>query len=808
MYLSMLIGGMSVNTFLFIIAFVITTIVILVFWHEIKDNNKNKKSALLTNIQSIARGITVFMASVAITDKLGMIDFGIYSGSYFFMGVVCIIAYILCAINNKHKLPVISHSVKVIFFAFILELTLFNCPVYRMWFGNYSTITCKAGDFTIQSGGTYRADEHDVYVCGGEELVLTIPEVNTPLSTVYVDMYLEGNTRAVDFWIDATDETQSFSPRERIAHTIVSRKQQQSHYLQCELSGNVGEVVVRLQPQNGGSAYVESITLNMPIAMEISWIRFLLIVSISVFIYTVIKEGFMKRGINENLKFCRISAILITTFMCICAIWVTNYRIDDRTWKEEFTKTSGNQVTQQLVDAFIDGRTYLYPQPDENLTEFDNPYDRQHREAELSSEWDENYSSNSAWDHVYFNGKFYSYYGIAPVILLFLPYHLITGYYFPDSAAVLIFAVIGMIGLSFMFTKFTKKFFPELPTGIFIISLIIIQMVSGVWYSIGRPLFYEIAMSAGFAFMTWAFYFLFSANIIGKGKISLSKTAISSLLFALSVLSRPTTVLYCICAAIFMIVAMNKFKDNENKKFLNKNSIRYLICAISPMACLGIIQMIYNYVRFDSPFEFGIQYSLTINDFRNAEFHWLLSLIPFWNYLFNTPVFSTEYPFISANFQDMGVGGFFYNDSSSTHNVCGLFFLALPMFGYLLSGKAIKTLPNRHEKIQKSLYILFPCIIIPLIIICSVWESGYSIRYMTDFAWQMLIGAYVIIFCLYQKCNEPIKKILTIFLCVSLVWTIIVSGVQSVNQAFRYCDMHWDYPEIAYEIKKIFMFWT
>ena len=45
---------------------------------------------------------------------------------------------------------------------------------------------------------------------------------------------------------------------------------------------------------------------------------------------------------------------------------------------------------------------------------------------------------NYSWDHVYFDGKYYSYYGIAPVVLLFLPYHKLTGYYFPDSLAVLL----------------------------------------------------------------------------------------------------------------------------------------------------------------------------------------------------------------------------------------------------------------------------------------------------------------------------------------------------------------------------------
>jgi len=795
------------NTVLFIATFIVSIIIVTVFTLEIGKNSKASVSSPTAKLRKSSRIVTVIMGITAFADELEIIDFGTYSGAYFFMGMVCVSAYILCQIYKIYKLSAISHALKVIFIAFILELTVFNVPVYRMWFGNYPIVECKISSSMIESGGKYREDEKDIAVNDGENLTLKLPNINQAISTVYADVELAGDTRAVDFWIDATDETQSFSPRENIAKTIISRKQPQSHYLQCELSGEVGNLVIHLKPQNYGSAYLKGITLNMPVAMEISWIRFLLIVLLNIFIHAVLKGSLMQKSVNENLTFCRNTAIAITAFMCFCAVWTSTYRIDERTWKEEFSQTSGSQVTQQLVEAFENGRTYLYPEPDENLNNFDNPYDNQHREDELYPKWNENFDKENVWDHVYFNGKFYSYYGIAPVILLFMPYHMITGYYFPESGAVLIFSLIGIIGLSFLFMKLVRKFFPTLPTGIFIASLIIIQMISGIWYSIGRPLFYEVAMSAGFAFMTWAFYFLISAGIIGKNKVSLPKTALSSLLFALAVLSRPTTVLYCICAFVFMMCAVPKFSDEKNRLF-NRQSCKYLVCAVVPMSCLGLVQMIYNYVRFGSPFEFGIQYSLTINDFRNTQFHWQLSLIPFWNYLFNPPVFSTKYPFVSANFQDMGVGGYFYNDYPSTHNVCGLFFLALPMFSYLLFGKALKTIQDKRDRIKKLLYIIFPCVIIPLIIICSVWESGYAIRYMTDFAWQMLIGAYAIIFCLYIRNSNPtIKKIINIFFGISLVWTIVVGGVQSVNQAFRYCDMHLDYPEIAYEVQKILMFW-
>ena len=185
-----------------------------------------------------------------------------------------------------------------------------------------------------------------------------------------------------------------------------------------------------------------------------------------------------------------------------------------------------------------------------------------------------------------------------------------------------------------------------------------------------------------------------------------------------------------------------------------KNGVRYLVCTFLPMLCLAGVQMWYNYARFGSPFDFGIQYSpLTINDFTKSQYHTGFVWEALYNYLFNIPVFSAKYPFIHAEFQDMNVNGFFHNDFLSTANTSGLFILALPVFAYLLAGKAWKQLPNRTARAQSLAYIGLPCVLMP-IIIASVWEIGYAV-------------------------------------------------LQCVNQMFRYTEFHYEYPEIAYSIGPI-----
>ena len=796
------------NRFLFIVGLVISAAVISVFVNEIKSDREQagKPTEKQRNIRSIARGITVFMVSVGVCDAFKFINFGLFSDSYMLMGTASALAYGLCELNKRKPLRSALFTAKILLFAFVMELTVFNVPVYKLWFGDYKEINFKADEQIYESGGIIRKKKGDISVRRGQELVLSFKDLDTAVGTVYVDLYFDGGTKGADFMLDATDETQDEVCRVSVGKGIIAKDKWQTQYLICELSGKTQDARVRIRPQNGGSLYVRSVTFNMPIMMEISWIRFFMIIILSCFIYEAMKGSVLKKDFTANRKLCRTFAVVLTAFACLMAVVETNKKLGI-SWKDELTKTSGNQMTQQLVDAFENGRTYLLKGPDEALLEFDDPYDNRHREDVLAPQWKGDFYSRYIWDHVYYDGKLYSYYGIAPVVLLFMPYHLITGYYFSDPLAILIFAIIGLIGLSFVYTEFVKKLFPKLETSFYIMGLVIIEMVCGVWYSIGRPMFYEIAMSAGFAAFTWAVYFLFSSNIIGKGKISLPRTAIASLLLAVGVLSRPTLVLYCIAAAVLMVCSVPRITHGK-KKFFTKDSVRYLCCAIVPMACLGMVQMCYNYARFGSPFEFGIQYSLTINDFTKTQFHWRLSMIPVFNYLFNTPQFSPEYPIVSTQFRYMGVNGFFYNDTSSTHNTSGIFFLALPLFSYLAAGKALKQFDDRKTKLKTAAIIAVPCLIIPFGIIASVWESGYSARYMTDFAWQMLLGAYAILFFLYTKLKKGgVKKIVRGAMCFSLVWTIIVCGVQIVNQGFRYCEFHLDYPEVAYEVERIFAFW-
>ena len=793
------------ETFLFILMFAVSVAVTAVFLHETKSDITGKElvSKRLATVRRVSLCAALVLAFIAAAELLHIINMGAYSGAFTVLGAMAGISALVCTMNKKRRYHSAVWAIKAVLIAAVLEATVFNAPTFRMWFGSYKSVYFSAEECTDVKDTNFRAETGELDVRGDRTSVFTLEDINFEVADVYVDLDFDTRTKAAEVSIDAMDETCAVQCRPAIAEGRPVIKRPHSQYIQLHLSGDVSKLKISVSPFNSGAVSVKGIGLNQQIPMSVSWARLALIIFGIVFWQLMMNSKTMQQSITKNKRIFRLAAVFITDIACLAAVVVTFVKLDNYSIIDIMKQPKGNQMTQELVEAFENGSTSLLKKPSAELNEFPTPYTGDARDKS---------GLEYQWDHVYFDGEYYSYYGIAPVVLLFLPYHKLTGYFFPDSMAVLLFAIIGIIGLTKLYREFLKKLFPKTPTGIAIAGLIILQVVSGIWFSIGRPDFYEIAMSAGFATLTWAVYFMLSANIIGTEKPVLSRTAVSSLLFAVAVLCRPTLVLYCITAGAFMLLAVpraagavkkGKKPEDSSRKF------RYILCALLPMICIGAVQMWYNYDRFGSVFEFGIQYSLTINDFTRTQFHSRLSLVPIYNYMFNPPVFSMEYPNISTDFQFLNAGGFFYADLPSTRNTSGLFFLALPMFAYLLSFKALRQLRGRKKKLLTAFYVGVPCLLIPFGIIASVWESGYAVRYMVDFSWQSLLGALAIIFFLYDRLTDKTKKNLVFgFMWFAAMWALIVGGVQAFNQAFRFDVYDLSYPEMAYDVQRIFAFWN
>lgn len=687
--------------------------------------------------------------------------------------------------ENRKFLKKLSICIVVLF---VIVTTVNLCVM------NFTPINRLLGGYEEQKLDLSRADGANITY--NDDGTITLGEGYAELEFTGIDARVGSIGFDIDFGdskkggkvcADFADATSSYY-RKNLTRLTIGKNF--DNVMVCNFSGDVSRLRFEISLDDYQSATLKGITLNQSISpmhiAEIAGLWFLVALGLTILIYMIANPVGARKKFSENRVGCARVAAFITAAAMVFTVCltVTNVMKGWSTTHYSFTSQEGNQISKELVDAFEHHQVNLLEEPSEDLLKLDNPYEYVKRDAEVGS-------GNFLWDHCFYNGKYYSYYGIGPVLALFLPYHLITGYYFPSGWATLMFSLIGILFLTKIYLAVIEKKFRDLPTNTVTAGLITLQLSSGIMFSAARPLFYELAIASGFMCVAIGAYLLMTSNILWDGKISYVRLGFASFFLGYAVLCRPTLAVYCIAALFFFAGGLKKALDGLEKRQKTRTFFKYAAVALVPLGIIALGQMTYNYLRFDNPLDFGIQYSLTINDFTHAEFHWKYVLINMYAYLFNMPHFTPrKFTYLASSAERFGINGYtFFDDAGKNLVSVGIIYRALPMFAYLFSGKALQRV-EKKKRILPALLIGVTCILMPLAIIFSSWESGYAVRYNADFSWQMVIGALVVAFTLYKSIkSESTKKLVDLIFTFSTVVCVYVNIAQliaftSVEPAF------------------------
>ncbi len=629
----------------------------------------------------------------------------------------------------------------------------------------------------------------------GGEAIIEFTGIEMPVGTLTIDA--ESNVRSSSYFaIDITDDTYSDFYRYGIAEATVINGYERTSTVPCNFSGNVHNLRIRFSPIDGETITISGIYVNVPINLRFSIVRFLLMFLGSLAVYALSSEQLLRRPYSErkravNTAIWAFTAVLICG--CLFIVNMSRYLEPEHSVSADLRSTSGNQISQEIVDAFERGQLYL-EDADPELLALENPYDWGQRDA----------LTEYPWDHLLFEGKIYSYYGIAPVLALFLPYHMLTGYYFPTVWAVWLFGILGIFLLTKMYLCLVNKFFRNTHGSLILLGAVIMQASTGVFFNFYNPNFYEIAQTSGFLCVTGGAFFLVSSGVVGEGKIIKWRLAVSGIFLSMGVLCRPTLALYCLAAMLFVFAGFLKLKKGYTAGSKIKYYLPYFLCALLPYVLIGSVQMWYNYARFGSVFDFGIQYSLTINDFTNSEYHTHFAIIGFFAYLLAIPGFTPQFPFFTADYAHTFVPQGYY--FVATGAALGLLWRALPILAYFKAPRAYRLAENRNKKLY-ALIVFAVCAACPFAVIFSIWESGYGTRYCVDFAWQIIIGALIICYIVYDKASAEIRrhanKAMIIAAAVSLVMNFV--QVYSYYPPAELFNTEWQAKCAAFA--RLFEFW-
>lgn len=534
--------------------------------------------------------------------------------------------------------------------------------------------------------------------------------------------------------------------------------------------------------------------INYRIPFHFSWARVLLLLgAASIIFFPVCLFRDRKEQTGKPWKKIILEALM---FVIPIAIVVALFAMYGHFENAFCSKDSGTQISKELVDAFMHGHVYLDEKPSEALMALSNPYDPNMRGG-----------VSYLWDHLYYNGKYYSYYGITPVFLLFLPFRLLTGQYLYDAYGVLLFTIIGVIFMTLSYNKMLKLLFKDKPLPLAIKYTLygLLFLGSGCLFNLTRPYFYEVSTSSAYMCMMIMLYHLVSGGILFKKedkKYFTYHLLFASLWGALAVLARATMALYAACHVIYL--AFYFFKNR--KEMAKKDIVLFFVCSLAPYAVFASIQCIYNYLRFGSFLDFGIEYSLTIADFKHMPFHFGNVLTSLYNFLFGLPIPTANSYFMYGANVRFGGAYYFFETSSSV----GLF-IRMPILWLIFVLPFIKP-ATMKERMEHLVLRWLPCVIVPFIQVAITWQSGYATRYFSDFAWPLMFFAILLVAKQYTITgSERLQK--TIFGV--LVGNLLFSSFVTICVIFVYVPMlthhagalDWAYTRFYYHLGHELNFW-
>lgn len=474
---------------------------------------------------------------------------------------------------------------------------------------------------------------------------------------------------------------------------------------------------------------INSITINPKIKYNFNIIKnistFILIISINYILKNKRKLNFN----NQRQKFTII--IILISLICIAINYYYSYKT---------IYTFGDIYEKSYVDAIMNKTLELDLPISTGLKNDPNPYDTSNRDYQFF------------WDTSYYKGKYYCYFGIWPIISLFIPYKIITNSYLTTPLATLLYTIIAIIGTSLLFKEIIKKYFKNIHLETYIISLTYIIIGSKLFWCMYRPSFYELTTIAAYTHIIFGLYLtLFNDNKI--------KNLIGYTLLALAVLCRPTT-LFASILIIPKIINNIKTKNFKLKDFI-------ILCI--PYVIVGSFTMYINYIRFDSIFEFGTSYQLTTNNLNNYNFSFINIIYGMYHYLLGkinitlSPLTIIDPPaqlHILGDLNIEKIGG-----GLITTSILSIIILFIPKIFKFIKEKELK------------IYII-------LSILLSLFIMGFSSsigaivgRYMLDFNY--LIYFVTVILCLYtinHYNNKYILKIYYILTTLSIILNLILSS--------------------------------
>ena len=288
-----------------------------------------------------------------------------------------------------------------------------------------------------------------------------------------------------------------------------------------------------------------------------------------------------------------------------------------------------------LIDGYLDGQLHMKVEVPPELLQLKDPYDPTLRPPDLGLH-----------DASFYKGKYYVYFGVAPVVVLMLPFRLITGFDLPLAVATIIFIYGGFLASVGIWLALRRRYFPKTNALVVLAFIPVLGLASLGPVLLRRPHMWEMPISAGYCFAMLTLLCVWRSLQVERraSGVSLVTTARAwwfsgaGLCLGLAIGSRPT---YLLAGPLLAMPLLWWWRAERRFPW------RATLGAVVPLAMIGAALAWHNYARFDDPLQFGQAYQFSL-DYESKMTHFSASNVPFnaWRYFFSPAQWSPYFPFI------------------------------------------------------------------------------------------------------------------------------------------------------------------
>lgn len=679
--------------------------------------------------------------------------------------------------NNLHRF--LDAAVRIVCIVTMLELIVFCGKCYSLHPNSYAVgfrDTEIAAEFSNERAVL---DGSDILVSGDTDITLSL---NTGDAK-----YLLFDAETADMFYQVTlrisDNNFSLDPQ-KSGHTWMNASQDTLVFPVAPYEMLYDAKLTFRNVDEGTPVRLSGLTVTNVKPYSFSLLRMLVLAGVCIFLAAVNIFAWYKITYNRK-NYSHRAIVLSVLLLCLSGTyWVfPSYKTEFLPYTiEEGVGTYDPYA--QTFDAWQRGQLHLAVEADPILSEIDNPYDRSVRDAS---------GAETEWDKAFYNGKYYSYFGIAPVILVYYPIYLISGKIPNVTAAAGIFSMMSVIFLFGFIMAAVRRYSKRVNFLLLLCGLIAATAASGIIHCAHYADRYYVAISAGICFLYLFLWLGLEAVMVKKQIRRCFLLAGCGLAIALTALSRPTLALY----AVLLIPPFLGFIRRRDLRVPQKTAS--VACFAVPLLIGAAVTMAYNAARFGSPLDFGSAYQLTVSN--TAANRVSLSEIPAaMAYYFLNPVgFGGAFPFIEQT------GPAF---SSTPHYLYLAAGYGAFMFVMIPAALLLLRFVTGHSNVEKRWVFRLAFLFAAVLAFVDYCVGGYNSRYLCDIL--PVLAVFSVLTLLHvQRQTRTVPALCTSFSRASAVLMLLAPAFMFVlllSQGEHFSIWTAD-PDFYFDLRDLIVFW-